>query len=244
MSWSHLDAAANLEGLPPAAKSVLMHVAQPACEACGIAWPGVPWLERKSGLGKTAIRAALEWLVKAGHLKIYAYPQGGRGMSTEYIVLPQLTELSTTPCGECRSRMKRHRLAVGIDQSVTPKPTARRWVSAKPTAQTTQNPPRGGDQSFIESESFTRTSGPSPSARGSATPPPSEPPPPTNAQESYQAVLRLVDAVGDALGPPSLRTGNGDPLSAATAPATETPQADGHDDGLEAVVEVEETDDG
>jgi len=205
VSFEHLDAAARLEGLPPAPKSVLVHVAQHACVTCGLAWPGVPLLERKSGLGRTAIKLALEWLVKAGQLRIHAYPHGGRGMATEYIVLPSLTGLSTAPCGECRQRMKRGRLAAGIDERVTPKPAARRPVTAKPAGFGVENRPLGGPQSVRESESVTTASGPSPPAREAATPPPSDPTQPLNATENARRAEELAHALGATLGPPSSR---------------------------------------
>lgn len=194
MSFEHQDAAALLEGLPPGPKSVLVHLAQPACVVCGLAWPGVGWLEKKTGLGHTAVRAALEWLVRAGHVTIHAYPHGGRGRSTEYVVLPGLTELSTVPCGECRKRMKTGRHAAGIDRPVTEKPTATRPVLEKPTAQTPQNPPPGGLQSVIESESVTRVRAtPAENSPPARLTPPSGAPPLTDAENAAEARALIRD---------------------------------------------------
>jgi hypothetical protein len=205
VSFEHLDAAAQLEGLPPAPKSVLVHVAQHACVTCGLAWPGVPLLERKTGLGRTAIKLGLEWLVNAGHLKIHAYPHGGRGMATEYIVLPSITGLSTAPCGECRQRMKRGRLAAGIDERVTEKPAARRPVTAKPAVSGVENRPLGGPQSVIESESVTRVRAKPVETSPSAPLTPSDPNPPLSASENARRAGELARALGDTIGPPSSR---------------------------------------
>jgi hypothetical protein len=184
MAFDHLDAAARLEGIPPAPKSVLVHLSQPACEVCGLTWAGLAWLERKTGLGRTAISSALEYLVRDGHLTIHAYPKGGRGRSTEYVVLPAIVKLSTPACGKCRANMKTGRHAVGIDNSETEKPTASRSVSGKPTAETPQNLPPGGHQSVRESESVSALRAQQPAEAPPA--PASDPHPPQTAQDAIR----------------------------------------------------------
>lgn len=190
MSWPHQDRAAQLEGIPPAAKSVLLHLAYPACETCGLVWAGRKWLARVTGLGGTAITQALEWLVKEGHLTIHAYPKGGRGRSTEYVVLPQLLELSTPRCGQCRRKQERSREPVGIDDGMTPKPTARREVLVKPTAETPQNLPPGVHQSVIESQSVTPLRG---AAESSPPARPEAPSDPTPWAENAAQARKLAD---------------------------------------------------
>lgn len=114
MSFEHLDAAADLELGNPTAKLVLIPLARAACLTCGIAWPGVAFMVRKTGLGTTAVRKGLDWLEAHGLVLVHAYPKGGRGRSTEYIVLPGVMKLSTAPCEQCRLRMKTPRDAVGL----------------------------------------------------------------------------------------------------------------------------------
>lgn len=100
----------------PAAKSVLLCLADRACDECGLAWPGVPYLAERTELGLNRIRAALAKLVEGGFLLVHAYPHGGRGLSTEYVVLPALAKLSTAPCGKCQSNRKTHRPGGGYSR--------------------------------------------------------------------------------------------------------------------------------
>lgn len=106
MGFRRLAAAYGVVVGTPSAKAVLVALAWHACEDCSLAWPGRRSLAEKTEIGERRISSALAELVKAGHLTIFRYPFGGRGVSTEYVVLPQVGELSTAPCGECRKRMK------------------------------------------------------------------------------------------------------------------------------------------
>ena len=91
----------------PGDKSVLAALAFHACDDCGLTWAGVNLLSADTEMGKTRLREALANLVAAGHLRIYRFPHGGRGLSTEYVVLPQHPRLSTAPCGKCVIKMKK-----------------------------------------------------------------------------------------------------------------------------------------
>jgi len=85
--------------LPPAPKNVLNVMAFYACELCGHARPGVTLLMLNTGLGERAVRQALEELRSRPELlSVYRYPKGGRGVATEYIVMPELAKLSTVDC--------------------------------------------------------------------------------------------------------------------------------------------------
>jgi len=204
VSFQHLQAVADLELGNPTAKLVLYQLARCACGDCGIAWPGIPYLALKTGLGATAVRKGLEWLEAAHYVRIHAYPKGGRGRSTEYVVAEGLMELSTAPCGECRKRMKTHRHAMGFDGSVTAK-------SGKPTASRAQNPPPGDTQEVIEAEEVRAADPPARQASppGAAEPPLSEPPP--NPVKARARVGELIRDLGAALGGESPAAGNHDP---------------------------------
>ena len=90
----------------PASKAVLVAMAWRSCDACGTCWEGNAGLAGLTELGRTAVTSSLGELVREGWLVIGRYPHGGRGLSTEYVVLPTLRELSTAPCGKCRQNMK------------------------------------------------------------------------------------------------------------------------------------------
>lgn len=149
MSVKHARAVWGLE-LPALTQHVLHALADHACECCGLAWPSVPTLAAKCNLGATTVREALDRLERAGLLRVHAYPQGGRGRSTQYVVLPELAELSTAPCGKCAGNLRNPPPRVGFDKSVTDKPTAARGVSAKPTAPAVKTHRRGDPQPVAE----------------------------------------------------------------------------------------------
>jgi len=99
------EAAAWKVELPHAVKVVLVYLAFRACRSCGRAYPGVPLMVSATGLGERAVRAALEHLRRRPELlTVYRYPLGGRGVTTEYVVIPELAELSPAACGECQSK--------------------------------------------------------------------------------------------------------------------------------------------
>jgi len=192
------------------AKAVLVAMADAGCDQCGMAWPGVSYLERKVEFGATTIRNALAALTNQGLIEIRAYAKGGRGMATEYVVLRQFIELSTAPCGKCSANLTKPSRRGGYDNAGTNKPTVARGVSAKPTAKGVQNPPRGGDQPSVE---------PEPShAETSAAPQhgPSEPPPPRNAQEALARVTAMTRGIGVIPSPKVTPRPKGDHPSAET----------------------------
>ena len=143
------------------ARAVLYVFADVACDDCGRAWPGVTFLSERTEIGTTKIRKALDYLKDAGLIKIHAYPAGGRGVTTEYIVLPQLPKLSTAPCGKCGPRSKTQRTGVGYSVAGNPIPNAfdpntqRTGVdhpllihdplasASPPSVETGENPPAG-----------------------------------------------------------------------------------------------------
>jgi hypothetical protein len=97
----------------PGTKAVLLALAYRACDTCGLAWPGVPWLMGVTEMGDRRVRECLGELTKAGLLMPRGYATGGRSRATEYVVLPGVRELSTAPCGECESRRKNPALSAG-----------------------------------------------------------------------------------------------------------------------------------
>lgn len=99
------QAAALKIQLPPGPKNVLNVLAFHACDLCGRAWPGVPTLALETGLSPRAVKDALaELRDKPELVTIYRYSKGGRGVSTEYIVIPAVAKLSTADCGRCSNR--------------------------------------------------------------------------------------------------------------------------------------------
>lgn len=101
-------------------KFVLVSLAIHACQDCGLARPGVALLMMETQLSERAVRQALKLI--RGHtdehgehdwVKIHAYPHGGSGVTTEYVVFPRLAKLSTDECGRCASVAKRVHVAQG-----------------------------------------------------------------------------------------------------------------------------------
>lgn len=86
-------------------KLVLVVLADCACARCGLAWPGTPLMAERAQLGRTRVREALDELASDGHLAVHAYPNGGRGKTTEFIVLPKHVAESA-PCSACEFRRK------------------------------------------------------------------------------------------------------------------------------------------
>lgn len=107
MGFRALQIAYPLDLGKPAPKAVLLAMAWHACDDCRTSWPGHSLLTADTHLGRTAIKAALATLVLDNWLVIGRFPNGGRGLATEYVVLPSFPVKSTAPCGECRNRMKK-----------------------------------------------------------------------------------------------------------------------------------------
>lgn len=109
VGYRNLGAAVNVTVGHPADKAVLLSLAWHACDVCGLTWAGRRALVQSTELGETRVKVALANLAAAGHVIVHRYPRGGRGLTTEYIVLPGVTELSTAPCAKCVANMKGNR---------------------------------------------------------------------------------------------------------------------------------------
>lgn len=115
MSTQHQRVAWDVIGLEtPLERLVLLAYAKHACQWCGLCWPGKVRLELMCIAGHTSIATTRQSLIAKGLLRIHAYPRGGRGMSTEMVVLPNDLKLSTAPCGKCGDNLKTNRHAAGI----------------------------------------------------------------------------------------------------------------------------------
>lgn len=203
MSFDHLGAVAELI-LPPTQKLVLFALGNRACATCGIAWPGKPYLIEMTGLGHTAVVAALKALVDSGYVVIHRYSHGGRGVATEYVVLPNVLSFSKkAPCAECSKRMKTPRQADGLSRGGENPPPGGRFRGqgvVKPSAGGGQNGPPGVHHS-VSNTLFSQNDDPQPSASGSASPrsSDSQPPPTTIAEDARRradAQMRAIIAAG------------------------------------------------
>lgn len=200
--------------LPGPTKLVLMILASHACNLCGLCWPGMKTLTQECGLGQTRIREALDELVSGDLIAVHAYPKGGRGRATEYVVLPKHMELSTAPCGKCRENQEKPPRGEGFDESGTQKPTARRGVSAKPTGKT---PRTGEDQlSVLNLNPQEQHADPQASPSGGATPLDVRATP-TSAPEALAKVREMTQGISPKPAPDLVPRPKGDPSTAETA---------------------------
>jgi Helix-turn-helix domain len=78
MSWHHVRAVFDIEGIPPTRKLVLLALARRAGDE-GRAWPSIPRLCRDTGLSDRAVRYALKALAETELLTVHRAP--GRGLS-------------------------------------------------------------------------------------------------------------------------------------------------------------------
>lgn len=106
MGFRHSQAAYALTLGNPGRKATLIALASRACENCGICWPGVTWIMLATEMSERSTRRCLTELAAAGHIVVRRYPQGGRGVATEYLILPTLPKLLAAPCPQCLSRMR------------------------------------------------------------------------------------------------------------------------------------------
>jgi len=97
----HIRAAYGVAAGGPGPKAVLVCMADRACDVCGMAWPGVAYLADRTEIPERRVSIHLRALLDSGLLTVHGYSKGGRGRSTEYIVLPQVAKLSTAPCEKC-----------------------------------------------------------------------------------------------------------------------------------------------
>jgi hypothetical protein len=127
--------------LPGREKLVLLAESDPACEFCGLAWPGNRRLAEMTGLGRTALHEALKELKRLGLLEEIAYGQGGRGCSTVVRVLPAM-EYCAAPCPKCVANLERPKAGV-----------PRKLVAAQTVRKPAGNPerkPSGNREGFRE----------------------------------------------------------------------------------------------
>lgn len=145
----HIRHAYSLQAGGPGAKAVLLCLADRACDTCGLAWPGLLYVSERTEIPEKRARVHVHALVEAGLLLVHAYSKGGRGVSTEYIVLPGFTKLSTAPCEKCAQLKK------------TP-PTRGGFIGrpgAKPSPGDRGNPPATGRPSIREPLSISTPQG-------------------------------------------------------------------------------------
>jgi len=121
--------------LPSGPKGVLNVLAFHACELCGRAWPGVALIALETGLMERSVREALVELRRHPELlTVYRYPKGGRGMTTEYLVMPGVAKLSTPECGKCSNRADTLHLAQGLTKTGRENPAPGRKKTLRQTA--------------------------------------------------------------------------------------------------------------
>jgi hypothetical protein len=109
--------------LPHAVKHVLQCLAFRACGTCGHARPSVPLLALDTGMSERAVRDALvELRQRPDLLAVWAYSKGGRGRTTEFIVMPALAKLSTMDCGDWGKHSNTLRHAQGLAVKELSKP--------------------------------------------------------------------------------------------------------------------------
>ena len=195
MSNRHLTAIRPLQ-MPPPTKLVLYALSERACERCGLCWPGIALLGTDTCLKRTRIKQALDELRKAGLIEVHEYPRGGRGRASEYVVLPNLPELSTAPCGNCQGNLLKRPQRDLYDESVTRKEVATRPVSGKQVADRALKGSQYGPQASVEAKhqrARAREADPAASPSGAATPPTSDSQP-RNATEARQAVEAMFRA--------------------------------------------------
>jgi len=154
---AHIRLAYEATAGGPGLKGVLLALADRACDECGLAWPGIKYLSDRSELGETKTREAIRVLTAKGLLTVHGFAKGGRGLATEYIVLPGVAKLSTAPCGKCREMMKRHHTGVGHPSKNQDPSRARARERREETASPTARSARGASEPHNAAEVALRT---------------------------------------------------------------------------------------
>jgi hypothetical protein len=203
VSTSASNAAAGFR-IPTGPKVTLMILAAHSCQFCGLTWLGIKRMQDETGMGETSVRAALRHLVDAGLLLVHAYPLGGRGRATEYIVLPDVPrgveKLSTPPCGKCLFNQAKGPSGEGFDKSKTEKtPRVARGIAKTPRV-ASLNPvpgyaPTEKNTTTITPHARAREADPSPAAAGPATPASSDPPTPAQRAQARRMVAKINRAI-------------------------------------------------
>lgn len=132
MGFRHSSEAYKSPTGSPGRQAVLVALAFRACDSCGLCWPGMAWLEISTQMSDRSIQRALTELQAAGLLEIRRYGRGGRGVATEYVVLPQAPKFSTAPCGDCAERMRNPVSASGYSARGGETPSPRRGINGAP----------------------------------------------------------------------------------------------------------------
>jgi hypothetical protein len=196
--------AVPMDHIPLGPKITLLVLCVRSCEFCGLVWLGNKRMQAETRLGETALRGSLKYLVTSGLLIIHAYPQGGRGRATEYIVLPGVPrgdrELSTAPCGKCQFNQINPARRAGNERITTTKPRATRGVSAKPRAQGGLNPVDGYDPTISNTPTITarasaREAETSPAARSESLFDTPQPPTIAEVAQARRTVAKIERAI-------------------------------------------------
>jgi hypothetical protein len=167
VGFFHVQAAYAVTAGSPGAKAVLVCIADRACDTCGMAWPGRQYLADRTELDPRRISVHLATLVRSGLLEVHGYGSGGRGVSTEYVVLPKVAKLSTAPCPKCAKLSKTWTKTTGLKPGNLDATAKKTWtkstnhqsenlsirlsVSEHHSETPPQNP--GGSQSTLSRES-------------------------------------------------------------------------------------------
>lgn len=179
MGVFHIRAAYAVTAGGPGPKAVLMCMADRACDVCGLAWPGVAYLAERTEMLDRRVSRHLAALVEAGIIAVHGYSSGGRGRTTEYIVLPQVAKLSTAPCENCGKRRQTLSPRAGFKAGnpvktstgnpvTTSTPSISIYPSVDPSAEPTRKPGpngRAGAQHVFEPETPELPTIPTESAR-------------------------------------------------------------------------------
>jgi hypothetical protein len=182
--------------LPHGVKHVLQCLAFRACGTCGHARPSVPLLALDTGMSERAVRDALvELRQRPDLLAVWAYSKGGRGRTTEFIVMPALAKLSTMDCADWGKHSNTLRQLPGIDNSVTPKPGK---IGSETLRQTAYHPsihthPSGGEPASGHAAPAPDGSGVEPrNPPGPRSDHPSDGQPPTLPQSAAEACAEAI----------------------------------------------------
>jgi len=139
MGWKAIQDSLAVETGAPGRRLVLLLLAWRSCDACGLAWPGITWLCDNAEMSERSVQRALAELAGAGIVETRSYATGGRGRSTEYVVMPSRTELSTAPCAECGQRRRNPVKSAGYSAPGAETPQILRGIGGANSGKPRQN---------------------------------------------------------------------------------------------------------
>jgi hypothetical protein len=117
-----MDKAAPMQ-MSSDAKSLLWCVSYHCCRYCGLIWLGIPRMVLECCMNEHRIRAAIAELEQRGLLQARFFLKGGRGKTTEYVVLPGHLALQAPRCNKCvENQSKTPTPGSGFDKGNTPTP--------------------------------------------------------------------------------------------------------------------------